>query len=147
MTRRWIRRPICPPRRNAWPTLNAALARKKITFAPGSAEIESDARDTMEALADELRRCPDIPMEIAGHTDAQGGEGSNLALSQARAEAVLLGPQGRRVLVGSLTAKGYGEIAPHRRQRHRGGPRGEPPDRIHADRRGRDAHSQPIATA
>ncbi len=51
-------------------------------------------------------------MEIAGHTDAQGGEGSNLALSQARAEAVLLGLQGRRVLVGSLTAMGYGEARP-----------------------------------
>jgi OOP family OmpA-OmpF porin len=93
-------------------TLNAALAKKKITFAPGSAEIESDARDTMEALADELRRCPDIAMEIAGHTDSQGGEQSNLALSQARAEAVLLGLQGRRVLVGALTAKGYGETRP-----------------------------------
>ncbi len=93
-------------------TLNAALTKKKITFAPGSAEIESDARDTMEALAAELRRCPDIPMEIAGHTDSQGGEASNLALSQARAEAVLLGLQGRRVLVGALTAKGYGEERP-----------------------------------
>lgn len=93
-------------------TLNAILARKKITFAPGSAEIEADARDTMEALAEEMRRCPDIPMEIAGHTDSQGREETNLALSQARAEAVLLGLQGRRVLVGALTAKGYGEARP-----------------------------------
>lgn len=93
-------------------TLNAALARKKITFAPGSAEIVAEARDTLDALADQMRLCPDIPMEIAGHTDSQGGEGSNLALSQARAEAVLLGLQGRRVLVGALTAKGYGETRP-----------------------------------
>ena len=93
-------------------TLNAALARKKITFAPGSAEIVSEARDTLDALADQMRLCPDIPMEIAGHTDSQGGEGSNLALSQARAEAVLLGLQGRRVLVGALSAEGYGETRP-----------------------------------
>ena len=93
-------------------TLNAALAKKKITFAPGSAEITSDARDTMSALADELRRCPDIKMEIGGYTDGQGSESGNLALSQARAEAVLLGLQGRRVLVGGLTAKGYGETVP-----------------------------------
>jgi OOP family OmpA-OmpF porin len=92
--------------------LNAILARKKIAFAPGSAEIEADARDTMEALAEEMRRCPDIAMEIAGHTDSQGREETNLALSQARAEAVLLGLQGRRVLVGALTAKGYGEARP-----------------------------------
>ncbi len=93
-------------------SLNAILAQKKIAFAPGSAEIESDARDTMQALADALRRCPDIAMEVAGHTDSQGSEASNLALSQARAEAVLLGLQGRRVLVGALSAQGYGETRP-----------------------------------
>jgi OOP family OmpA-OmpF porin len=92
--------------------MNAVLARQKITFAPGSAEIDSSARDTMDALAEEMRKCPDIAMEIAGHTDAQGRDTTNLALSQARAEAVLLGLQGRRVLVGSLTAKGYGEARP-----------------------------------
>jgi OOP family OmpA-OmpF porin len=92
--------------------LNSILQKQKIVFAPGSAEIESAARDTMDALADQMRQCPDIVMEIAGHTDSQGRDSSNLALSQARAEAVLLGLQGRRVLVGSLTAVGYGETRP-----------------------------------
>lgn len=92
--------------------LNAVLATGKITFAPGSAEIEANAAGTMGALADILRRCPDIPMEIAGHTDSQGSDSGNRALSQARAEAVLLGLQGRRVMVGPLTAKGYGEDNP-----------------------------------
>ena len=92
--------------------LNAILQKQKIAFAPGSAEIESAARDTMDALADQMRKCPDIVMEIGGHTDSQGRDSSNLALSQARAEAVLLGLQGRRVLVGSLSAVGYGETRP-----------------------------------
>jgi OOP family OmpA-OmpF porin len=92
--------------------LNGILQKQKIAFAPGSAEIESAARDTMDALADQMRKCPDIAMEIGGHTDSQGRDSSNLALSQARAEAVLLGLQGRRVLVGSLTAVGYGETRP-----------------------------------
>jgi len=92
--------------------LNTTLAQQKIVFAPGSAEIDAAARDTMQALADQIRKCPDIGMEIAGHTDSQGGEASNLALSQARAEAVLLGLQGRRVLVGALSAVGYGETRP-----------------------------------
>ncbi|MCA3451257.1 MAG: OmpA family protein [Rhodobacter sp.] len=92
--------------------LNSILQKQKIAFAPGSAEIESAARDTMDALADQMRKCPDIAMEIGGHTDSQGRDSSNLALSQARAEAVLLGLQGRRVLVGSLTAVGYGETRP-----------------------------------
>jgi OOP family OmpA-OmpF porin len=92
--------------------LNGILQKQKIAFAPGSAEIESAARDTMDALADQMRKCPDIVMEIGGHTDSQGRDTSNLALSQARAEAVLLGLQGRRVLVGSLSAVGYGETRP-----------------------------------
>ena len=92
--------------------LNGILKKQKIAFAPGSAEIESAARDTMDALADQMRKCPDIVMEIGGHTDSQGRDTSNLALSQARAEAVLLGLQGRRVLVGSLSAVGYGETRP-----------------------------------
>jgi OOP family OmpA-OmpF porin len=92
--------------------LNGILQKQKIAFAPGSAEIESEARDTMDALADQMRKCPDIVMEIGGHTDSQGRDSSNLALSQARAEAVLLGLQGRRVLVGSLSAVGYGETRP-----------------------------------
>jgi OOP family OmpA-OmpF porin len=51
-------------------------------------------------------------MEIGGHTDAQGSEEGNRALSQARAEAVLVALQGRRVDVSGLVAKGYGEANP-----------------------------------
>jgi OOP family OmpA-OmpF porin len=66
----------------------------------------------MEALAKVLKRCGGVKMEIAGHTDAQGSEGGNRALSQARAEAVLLTLQGRQVDVSGLSAKGYGESRP-----------------------------------
>jgi OOP family OmpA-OmpF porin len=51
-------------------------------------------------------------MEIGGHTDAQGSEEGNRALSQTRAEAVLLALQGRQVDVSALTAVGYGESRP-----------------------------------
>ncbi|MEH7829139.1 OmpA family protein [Gemmobacter denitrificans] len=92
--------------------LNAIVAKSKITFAPGSAEITSDANATMVALTDVLKSCPALKLEIAGHTDAQGSTEGNLALSQARAEAVLLSLQGRGAPVGGILAKGYGEGAP-----------------------------------
>ncbi len=92
--------------------INAALARGKITFAPGSAEIDAVANPTMDALAAALIACPDLPLEIAAHSDAQGSEGGNKALSQARAEAVLLSLQGRQVPVGMIRAVGYGEERP-----------------------------------
>ncbi|MGL5011402.1 MAG: OmpA family protein [Paracoccaceae bacterium] len=92
--------------------IDVATARQKITFTPGSAEIASAAQATIAALADILSDCPGLQMEIAGHTDAQGSEGGNLSLSQARAEAVLIALQGRGVDVSAMRAQGYGEVAP-----------------------------------
>lgn len=88
------------------------LARQKIAFPPGSAEIDAAADPVMAALAKALARCGGVRMEIGGHTDSQGSEEGNRALSQARAEAVLVALQGRQVDVSGLTAKGYGESVP-----------------------------------
>jgi OOP family OmpA-OmpF porin len=92
--------------------VNAVIARTKITFTPSSAEIATTARPVLDELATILANCPPIQMEIGGHTDSQGSEGGNQALSQARAEAVLLALQGRRVDVSGMTAVGYGEATP-----------------------------------
>jgi OmpA-OmpF porin, OOP family len=92
--------------------VNAVIARTKITFTPSSAEIATTARPVLDELASILSNCPPMQMEIGGHTDAQGSEGGNQALSQARAEAVLLALQGRRVDVSGMTAVGYGETKP-----------------------------------
>lgn len=92
--------------------LNAVVAAQKITFEPGSAEIDGAARGVIDILAAVLADCPGLMIEIAGHTDAQGSEGGNLALSQARAEAVLVALQGRRVAVEGFRARGYGETVP-----------------------------------
>lgn len=92
--------------------LNQVVVQHKITFAPGSAEISDTANGTMDTLSKILLGCPTMQLEIAGHTDAQGSIDGNLALSQARAEAVLLALQGRRVNVSGMIAKGYGEGVP-----------------------------------
>ncbi|MEF3046434.1 OmpA family protein [Pseudotabrizicola sp. L79] len=88
------------------------LKTRKITFPPGSAEIDGATAGIMDALAEVLEDCPAITMEIAGYTDSQGSESGNQALSQARAEAVLLALQGRGVDVSGLDARGYGEANP-----------------------------------
>lgn len=92
--------------------VNAVIARTKITFTPASAEIATPARPVLDELAGILTACPPMQMEIGGHTDSQGSEGGNQALSQARAEAVLLALQGRRVDITGMTAVGYGESTP-----------------------------------
>ncbi|TAG29625.1 MAG: OmpA family protein, partial [Rhodobacterales bacterium] len=92
--------------------VNAVIAQNKITFTPASAEIATGARPVLDALAAILVACPPMQLEIGGHTDAQGSEGGNQALSQARAEAVLVALQGRRVDISGMTAVGFGEATP-----------------------------------
>ncbi|RVT82260.1 OmpA family protein [Rhodobacteraceae bacterium CCMM004] len=92
--------------------INQAVRAKKITFDPGAATIDAEARETLDRIAELMRTCEDVRMEIAGYTDSQGRESMNLELSQARAEAVLTALAARRVLTGNLIAKGYGEADP-----------------------------------
>ena len=93
-------------------SISALLGQTKIAFAPGSAEINPASNGTLDAIARILRRCGAIPMEIGGHTDAQGRDQMNLALSQSRAEAVRAALLTRGVLTVSMTAQGYGETLP-----------------------------------
>ncbi len=93
-------------------SINAVLKENKITFAPGSATIDPSASKTLDRIAELLKKCEDVKMEIAGHTDSQGREEMNLNLSQARAEAVLTALMARRILTSGLVARGYGETRP-----------------------------------
>jgi OOP family OmpA-OmpF porin len=92
--------------------VNAVMATKKIGFDPGSAAIDSASAPVMDAIAAALKDCTGLRMEIGGHTDAQGSEAGNKALSQARAEAVMVALQRRDVDVSAMRAVGYGESRP-----------------------------------
>lgn len=92
--------------------ITEAVNKRKITFAPSSSDIEADAMETIDAIAEILRDCQTVLIEIGGHTDSQGREVMNEQLSQARADAVLNAIMARRVLTSNLSAKGYGESQP-----------------------------------
>ncbi|WP_066107689.1 OmpA family protein [Salipiger sp. CCB-MM3] len=85
---------------------------RKISFEPGSANLDASAKDIMDELAELLKICGDIPLEIQGHTDSQGRESMNEALSRDRAQSVLDALRNRRVLTSSYRVKGYGETMP-----------------------------------
>ncbi|WP_353617501.1 OmpA family protein [Tropicibacter sp. R15_0] len=88
------------------------IGSRKISFEPGSATLDASAKDIMDELADLLKKCGDIPLEIGGHTDSQGRESMNQKLSQERAQSVLEALRGRLVPVKSYTVTGYGEANP-----------------------------------
>ncbi len=92
--------------------VQAVQATQKLTFDPGSAELDAASGAVLDKLVVALRNCGALRLEIGGHTDAQGSTQGNLALSQARAEAVLVALQGRQVDVSVMRAVGYGEGVP-----------------------------------
>lgn len=90
----------------------AVLDEGQIAFEPGSATFSPSARPLLDRIAEALKDCADYPIEVAGHTDSQGGEEMNLALSEDRAEAVVAALMERRILTGNLHPTGYGETRP-----------------------------------
>ena len=84
----------------------------KINFEPGSTNVASGSLDLLDRMAEVLKECPNLPLEIAGHTDSQGREEMNLNLSQQRAQAILNELRLRRVLTRTFVAQGYGESQP-----------------------------------
>lgn len=92
--------------------INAVLKEQKVTFSPSSADIDREGLKAIDRIADIMKDCTEVPMEVGGHTDSQGRESMNLGLSQSRAEAVINALLARRVLTSNLVAKGYGESKP-----------------------------------
>ena len=60
-----------------------------IQFATGAATIAPASQPIIDAIAAALRQCPDVAIEIGGHTNSMGSDAGNQRLSQARADAVL----------------------------------------------------------
>ena len=85
---------------------------RKITFEPGSATLDLSAKDILDEVAELLKICGDIPLEVQGHTDSQGRESMNQQLSQDRAQSVVDALRARRVLTASYAVRGYGEAQP-----------------------------------
>lgn len=92
--------------------INAILATRKINFEPGSDTPDAAAGGIISDIADILKDCGELPLEISGHTDSQGRVEMNQRLSEARALAVLNALRTRRVLTSSITAVGYGMDQP-----------------------------------
>jgi len=92
--------------------ITAVLGASKIDFAPSSASIEQASLGVIDSIAEILAECPDAEFEVGGHTDSQGSEATNAALSQGRADAVLSALLERRIRTSKMVSKGYGETLP-----------------------------------
>jgi len=92
--------------------LSELLDKGKIRFEPGRATIDPDSAGLLDRLIETALRCPNARIEIAGHTDADGEDGFNIALSEKRAQAVADYMVKAGLPPDRFTATGYGSSQP-----------------------------------
>ena len=92
--------------------INELVAATPIPFDPGSANLTADAGGLLDQVAALALSCGRATINVEGHTDADGSDASNLALSQKRADTVLQALVQRGVPAEQLSATGFGETQP-----------------------------------
>jgi outer membrane protein OmpA-like peptidoglycan-associated protein len=87
--------------------------RRKVFFEVDRNELKPESLTVLDQLVETLLGHPEIAtMKVEGHTDVTGSDSHNLALSQARAEAVVAYLIRQGVPATRLQAQGMGEARP-----------------------------------
>jgi OOP family OmpA-OmpF porin len=92
--------------------LSELLAKGTIRFVSGLSTLDPDSAGLLDHLIETALRCPTVNIEVAGHTDADGPEGFNQALSEKRAEVVTDYLVKAGLPASRFTAVGYGSTQP-----------------------------------
>ncbi|WP_407149096.1 OmpA family protein [Bradyrhizobium sp. ORS 86] len=88
------------------------LVKGRIRFESGKADIVPDSVGLLDRLIETAMRCPTTNIEIAGHTDSDGDEAANQALSEKRAQAVVDYLVRAGLPANRFTAVGFGSTQP-----------------------------------
>ena len=84
-----------------------------IYFSFNSDELRDESEPTLKEVSDIMRRHPDWKLSVVGHTDAIGGDASNLDLSKRRAASVKKALVSRFGVSGArLATDGFGKSRP-----------------------------------
>lgn len=83
-----------------------------IYFSSGSARLQTTSAPLLDSLADIIARCPDLNIEVGGHTDSDGSNAQNERLSLSRAASVVEYLLAKGLSADMLQSKGYGENNP-----------------------------------
>ncbi|KPD11821.1 OmpA family protein [Phaeobacter sp. 11ANDIMAR09] len=85
---------------------------RSVNFAPGTSRLDQKSVDFLDGLFDIVSRCPDMVIEVGGHTDDKGSAASNTRLSQKRANSVVRYLSNKGIAQQRLQSVGYGESIP-----------------------------------
>ncbi len=83
-----------------------------VLFGTGSSELTPAARGNISRLAVILNRYPNTNVSVEGHTDSDGAEDFNQALSERRANAVAQALRDEGVAGSRIRTVGFGETQP-----------------------------------
>ncbi|WP_118182850.1 OmpA family protein [Paraburkholderia phosphatilytica] len=92
--------------------LDQTLANRTIEFETGSATLTPQGRAILDQMAAVLTKMTTRTVEIIGHTDNAGNRAANIALSQARADAVKGYLVAKGISPQQLTTTGVGPDQP-----------------------------------
>lgn len=111
-----------PPNSQCKPwNLNAALSPIKagekvvlrnVFFDSDKYDLKPESTVELDKLVDFLNKNLSVNIEITGHTDSDGDDTRNMALSDNRAKAVMKYLVDKGIRAARITAKGYGETKP-----------------------------------
>ena len=88
------------------------LVKDNIHFRTGDSTLLADSYPALNEIISEMKKQPNLKVEIAGHTDNIGTPGNNQKLSEARARAVANYLIKNGIAAGRIKTKGYGSSKP-----------------------------------
>jgi len=83
-----------------------------IYFKTGSAELDKASTPLLDSVADIANRCPEVRVEVTGHTDNVGGSEFNQKLSVERANSVVVFLTEHGVVPARISSAGFGDTHP-----------------------------------
>lgn len=85
---------------------------KNVQFETGKAALLAKSNIVLDEVVALMNQYPEYSLTISGHTDDQGDEAKNLALSEARAKTCLDYLVAKNIAASRMTFAGYGETKP-----------------------------------
>lgn len=110
-----VQAPPPPPRQQVielQEDLDDLIEGKVVEFEINRDIITARGRVLLDEIFEALQKFPNVPIEIAGHADAQGSDEANLDLSLRRAQAVLQYLVDKGAVADRFVVIGYGETRP-----------------------------------
>lgn len=90
----------------------AKVVLNNIFFETGKATLSPQSRLELEKAVDLMKKNSSMSIEVGGHTDNVGDDGTNMKLSHERAKSVREYMLNAGVAANRVQAKGYGELNP-----------------------------------